>query len=100
MPLSISPQPWQDVSMDFLTGNSLDSGFPAILIEVDRLTKEPHYVPCFAREKKTLTKKTTELLIQYVFLLYGLSDTILSDPSLKQNVEERIVPMVIDDKEE
>ena len=45
-PLEIHDHPWQHLTMDFVAGIPEDSGFNAILMVVDQLTKMRHLVPC------------------------------------------------------
>jgi len=45
-PLSIPYRPWQDISMDFVTGLPWSNGNDAIWVLVDRLTNMRHLVPC------------------------------------------------------
>lgn len=72
-------QPWQYLSADFVIGLHLDSVFNAVLLVTDSLTKERYYVLCFAGNKGTSVERTVDLLVQHVFRLHGLFDTIVSD---------------------
>jgi hypothetical protein len=45
-PLPIPDRPWQDISMDFVTGLPWSNSCDAIWVVVDCLTKEQHLVPC------------------------------------------------------
>jgi len=45
-PLSIPYRPWQDKSIDFVTGLPWTGGNDAIWVVVDWLTKTRHLVPC------------------------------------------------------
>ena len=75
--LPVPSQPWQDISMDFITGLSVSSsGSNAVLTFIDRLTKQAHFVPT-----KTAVNAvdTAELYVQNVFRLHGLSRSIVSD---------------------
>ena len=78
-PLPIPQQPWQHISMDFVTGLPLDDGSNAILVVVDRLSKEAHYIPCYAGDKGTSAETTAWLILQHVWKLHGLFDSIVSD---------------------
>ena len=44
--LPIPDRPWQDITMDFVTGLPTSQGYDAIWVVVDRLTKARHFVPC------------------------------------------------------
>jgi hypothetical protein len=76
-PLPIPDQPWRDISMDFVTGFPTSrAGNDAILVVVDRFSKERHYIPC----KKTCSAEdTAKLMINHVWKLHGLPSSIVSD---------------------
>ena len=78
-PLPIPEQRWKDVSMDFITGLPDVNGRNAILTVIDRLSKERHYIACTASEEGTSAEATAGLLIEGVFRLHGLPDSIVSD---------------------
>ena len=40
LPLPVSDQPWQEISMDFVIGLPESKGFDAIWVVVDRLSKQ------------------------------------------------------------
>jgi len=44
--LLVPEQPWQYISVDFVTGLPRSKGFDAICMVVDRLTKNMHLIPC------------------------------------------------------
>ena len=75
-PLPIPDRPWQDISMDFVTGLPWSQGFDAIWVVVDRLTKARHLVPC---RTNTDANDLADLFIANVFRLHGLPDSIVSD---------------------
>lgn len=75
-PLPVPTRPWASLSMDHIVDLPLSSGFDSILVIVDRLTKQAHFVPA----KKTDTSQ--QLAYQYlsnIFRLHGLPDDIVSD---------------------
>jgi len=86
-PLPIPEQPWQHITLDFVTGFPLDHGCNAVLVVVCRLTKMRHYIPCFWGEKGTSAEATAQLLIQHIFRLHGLFDSVVSDRGTQFNSE-------------
>jgi len=78
-PLPIPQRPWQDISLDFVTGLPLCEGLNAILVVTCRLTKERHYIPCFAGDEGTTAEATAQLLLKHVWKHHGLPRTIVSD---------------------
>ena len=78
-PLPISSCLWTDVTLDFVTGLPINNGYNAILMVVDRLTKERHYIPCTTDENGTTTEATAQLLLQNVWKLHGLPLSLTSD---------------------
>ena len=77
--LPIPEQRWKDVSIDFITGLPDVNGRNTILTVIDRLSKERHYIACTASKEGTSAEATAGLLIEGVFRLYGLPDSIVSD---------------------
>ncbi|KAI0996661.1 Transposon Ty3-I Gag-Pol polyprotein [Podosphaera aphanis] len=75
-PLPIAQQPWQEVSMDFVTGLPVSKGCDAILVVVDRLTKMRHLIACTIT---TTSEDLAELYLQHVWKLHGLPTHITSD---------------------
>jgi transposase InsO family protein len=77
-PLPIPDRPWQDISMDFVTGlpESGKEKYDAIWVVVDRLTKDRHLVPCHTTVD---AESLADLYIQHIFRLHGLPRTIVSD---------------------
>jgi hypothetical protein len=75
-PLPIPDRPWQDISMDFVTGLPWSNGCYAIWVVVDHLTKEQHLVPC---RMDVDAKELANLFIAHIFRLHGLPLTIISD---------------------
>jgi len=74
--LSVPDRSWQHISVDFVTGLLPSKQFDAICVEVDRLTKQRHLIPC----KTTITaEELAQLFCDRVFHYYGLLKTIVSD---------------------
>ncbi|ERF73970.1 hypothetical protein EPUS_09420 [Endocarpon pusillum Z07020] len=65
-PLPIPERPWQDISMDFVTGLPTSEGYNAILVVVDQLSKERYYIPCTAVEEGTTSEETAKMLYKNV----------------------------------
>ena len=78
-PLPIPSRPWTDVTLDFVTGLPISNGYNAILMVVDCLTKERHYIPCTTDENGTITEVTAQLFLQNVWKLHGLPSSFTSD---------------------
>jgi len=55
-PLPIPDRPWLNIAMDFVIGLPLYEGIDAILIVVDRLLKERHYIACKASDEGITSK--------------------------------------------
>jgi len=79
MPLPIPGRPWTDITMDFVTGLPESEEYNAILVVVDRLSKERHYIPCRATDEGTSSEATAKLLYRNIWRLHGLPDSIVSD---------------------
>jgi transposase InsO family protein len=79
IPLPIPQQPWQDISMDFITHLPLSKGYDSVLVVTCRLTKQRHFIACSGKDHGTTSEETANLVIQQVVKLHGLPDTIVSD---------------------
>jgi hypothetical protein len=78
-PIPLGSQPWKDISLDFITGLPLCEGNNSILVVACRLTKERHFIPCFAGQEGTTAEATAKLLLQHVWKHHGLPNSIISD---------------------
>lgn len=78
-PLPIPTAYWKDISMDFVVGLPKSNGCNAILMVVDRLSKERHYIPCSDENYGTSAESTARLLLAHVWKHHGLPTTIISD---------------------
>ena len=75
-PLPVPERRWQDISMDFVTGLPESSGFDAILVVVDRLSKRRHFSPCLTTIN---AQELAELFLRDIWKLHGLPSTVVSD---------------------
>lgn len=57
-PLLIPSRPLTNITLDFITGLSIYTGYNTMLIVVDYLTKKRYYIPCSTNENGTTTKAT------------------------------------------
>ena len=62
-PLPVPERPWVDLTMDFVVGLPKSQGYDAILMVVDRLLKEKHYIPCTKDNNETSAKATAGLFL-------------------------------------
>ena len=75
-PLLVPAQPWQHISVDFVTGLPPLKGYDAICVFVDRLTKQRHLRPYTT----TITADgLADLFCDRIFHYHGLPETIVSD---------------------
>jgi hypothetical protein len=75
-PLPVPEKPSEDISMDFVTGLPECEGYDAIWVEVDRLSKMRHFIPC----RTTVdTWGLAEMFRKDVVRQHGLPKTIISD---------------------
>jgi len=75
-PLAVPHLPWNDLSMDFITGLPESGGYNAILVVVDRLTKMVYFLPC--RDSYS-AEDIACLYRDSVWKLNGLPASIVSD---------------------
>jgi hypothetical protein len=76
-PLPIPDRPWQQVSMDLITQlPKSKSGYDAIVVFVDKLTKMVHYVPTTTN---VTAPKLAKIVLREVCRLHGIPESILSD---------------------
>lgn len=77
IPLPIMIRPWQDISLDFITGlPQSQSGNDAICVVVDRFSHMAHFLAYF---KTHSVPYIAELFIKEVVHLQSLSTSIVSD---------------------
>ncbi|KJZ69408.1 hypothetical protein HIM_11204 [Hirsutella minnesotensis 3608] len=76
-PLPIPLQRWKDLSVDFIGPiQPTARGFNAIMVVVDRLSKDRHFSPCRTDMK---AHDLAMLFVRDVWKLHGLPDSIVSD---------------------
>jgi transposase InsO family protein len=72
--------PWQELTMDFITGLPLskrgDSVYDAILVVVDRYTKMARYIPT---QKTATATELADLFVEHIVRFFGLPIGIVSD---------------------
>ena len=65
------------IAMDFISGlPRTSSGFDAIWVIIDRLTKSAHFLPI---KKTYTTDKLARLYINQIVYLHGVLESIVSD---------------------
>ena len=64
-PLPVLERPWVDLTMDFVIGlpkcHAYGQVYDALLMVIDQLLKERHYIPCSDEDEGTSTEATVEL---------------------------------------
>src|SRR5258708_19013969 len=76
IPLKIPERNWEEISMDFLTDLPQSHVFNSILMVVDRLTKQAHFIPT---HKSLNAPGLAQLFIANIFKLHGFPLSIVSD---------------------
>ncbi|GJP47995.1 hypothetical protein CLOM_g7237, partial [Closterium sp. NIES-68] len=76
-PLPVPEQPWQVVSLDFITGlPPTISGHDAILVVIDKFSKMGHFIPTHTKAR---TEETTQHFVCYIISQHGIPTTLISD---------------------
>ena len=74
--LPIPDWPWNSISMDFIETLPKSTGYNAILVIVDRLTKQSIFIPC----NDTITSaELARLFVLHVFSKHGVPSHVTSD---------------------
>ena len=76
LPLPIPVQPWCSISLDWITDLPPSRYHDAILVVVDRLTKQAIFIPT---TKSMSTPDVAALFLQHVVRVHGLLETLISD---------------------
>ena len=76
-PLRVLSHPWKSMSMGFVGGLPMfRKGHDYLYVVVDRFNKMCILMPC---KKQVITKLTTHLFFQHVWVHFGLPTSIVSD---------------------
>ncbi|CAI7834527.1 unnamed protein product, partial [Closterium sp. NIES-53] len=76
-PLPDPEQPWQVVSLDFITGlPPTKAGYDTILVVIDKFSKMGHFIPTHTTAR---TEETAQLFFHYVISQHGIPTTLISD---------------------
>ncbi|GJP50749.1 hypothetical protein CLOM_g9918 [Closterium sp. NIES-68] len=76
-PLPVPEQPWQVVSLDFITGlPPTTSGHDAILVVIDKFSKMGHFIPTHTTAR---TEETAQLFVRHIISQHGIPTTLISD---------------------
>ncbi|GJP84358.1 hypothetical protein CLOP_g14419, partial [Closterium sp. NIES-67] len=76
-PLPVPEQPWQVVSIDFITGlPTTTSDHDAILVVIDKFSKMGHFIPTHTI---ACTEETAQIFVCYIIPQHGIPTTLISD---------------------
>jgi hypothetical protein len=76
-PLPVPTQPWESVSMDFITElPETSKGHNTMLVVVDRFSKMVHLAPCHS---SLTASQAADLLIDLIFKLHGTPSSFIAD---------------------
>src|SRR5260370_40518811 len=74
--LPIPPRPWESISMDFIEQPPASEGHMAILVIVDRLTKQSLFIPA---HDSIGSPELAQLFLTHMFSKPGMPSHITSD---------------------
>ncbi|CAI7760844.1 unnamed protein product [Closterium sp. NIES-53] len=76
-PLPVPEQPWQVISLDFITGlPPTNAGHDAILVVIDKFSKMGHFIPTHTTAR---TEETAQLFFKHIISQHGIPTTLISD---------------------
>ncbi len=76
MPIEAPTRPWKAISVDMVGPLSLLQGHDALLVVVDRFTKQIHAI---LTQIELLVARLAQLYLAHVWKLHGLPHDIISD---------------------
>ncbi|CAI7760631.1 unnamed protein product [Closterium sp. NIES-53] len=80
-PLPVPKQPWQVVSLDFITSlPPTNAGHDAILVVIDKFSKMGHFIPTHTTAR---TEETAQLFLKHIISQHGIPKTLISDKDPK-----------------
>ena len=86
-PLLMPERAWTDITIDFVVGlskcKSYKQIYDVILMVINWLSKERHYIPCLEKDKHTSAEVTTDLFLQDVWSKHGLPTSMTSNHGLQ-----------------
>jgi hypothetical protein len=75
-PLELPKSPWQHISVDMIVKLPPSQGHNSILVVVNTLTKQAHFIPT---TEKITSPKLAELFLAHIWKLNGTPETVVSD---------------------
>ena len=75
-PNAIPKQPWEHITVDFITGLPISQGYDAIMVVVDRFTK---YVTAIPTTGEISSMGTAKLFCDHVWKQFGIPRKVISD---------------------
>ncbi|GJP50397.1 hypothetical protein CLOM_g9523 [Closterium sp. NIES-68] len=93
-PLPVPEQPWQVVSLDFITAlQTTTSDHDAILVVIDKFSKMGHFISIHTTAR---TEETAQLFVCYIISQHGIPTTLISDrdPKFTSNVWKELMSLL------
>ncbi|CAI7762938.1 unnamed protein product [Closterium sp. NIES-53] len=92
-PLPVPEQPWQVVSLDFITGlPSTSRGHDSILVVIDKFSKMGHFILTNAT---ATAEATARLFFDRIITIHGIPATLISDRDPKFTSDASYIPLAL-----